>query len=318
MFALTNHVARIIMKETTKGIMNILIAIDSSEGSEAVLSEIAERPWPEGTKARVLSVVGSPVAYSGVPYVEPLVIAETKAARALVKSAVEQLASHGVEAYWAITEGNPRVAIVDYARQEGPDFVFIGSHGHSGLSRFFLGSVAKAVLRHAPCSVGILRPVTGDRLAKGGMKIMLATDGSKYSEAAVRSVAERPWPELTEFKLISVISPPELFIDRLYSMAEMVGPAEEIKQVWAQEALNTAGEILSSAGLTSTGDALNGDAKARIIDEAKRWEADLVVVGAQGRGGIDRFFQGSVSEAVAIHAHCSVEVIRDPAHFPRS
>ena len=298
--------------------MKILIAIDSSEASEAVLSEIAERPWPEGTKARVLSVVGSPVAYSGVPYVGPLVIAETEAARTLVKSAVEQLESHGIEAYWVVTEGNPRAAIVDYARQEEPDFVFIGSHGHSGLSQFFLGSVAKAVLRHAPCSVGILRPFTGDRLAKGGMKIMLATDGSKYSEAAVRSVAERPWPELTEFKLSSVISPPELIIDRLYGMAEMVGPAEEIKQVWAQEALNTAGEILSSAGLTSTGVALTGDAKARIIDEARKWDADLVVVGAQGRGGIDRFFQGSVSDAVAIHASCSVEVIRDPAHFPRS
>jgi nucleotide-binding universal stress UspA family protein len=317
MFALMIGVARIVIKETAKDIMKILIAIDSSASSEAVLSEIVGRQWPEGTMARVLNVVGSVAAYSNAPDIEPLVSAETEAARALVKSAVDQLASRAIEAYWVVTEGNPRPAIVDYARAWGPDFVFIGSHGHSGVSRFFLGSVAKTVLRHVPCSVGILRPFTGDRLAKVGMKILLATDGSKYSEAAVRSVAERPWPKRTKVKLVSVISPPELFIDRAYGMAELVGPAEEIKKEWAQEALSTAGKILTSAGLKSAGVALTGDAKVRIIDEAKKWEADLVVVGAQGRGGIDRIFQGSVSEAVAIHAHCSVEVIRDRAHFPR-
>jgi nucleotide-binding universal stress UspA family protein len=291
--------------------MKILIAIDSSASADAVVSEIARRRWPEGTKARVLSVVGSVAAYSGVSHIEPLADVETEAAKALVKSAVDRLTSRGLEADWVVTKGNPRTAIVDYAREWGPDFIFIGSHGHGGLTRFFLGSVAKAVLRNAPCSVGILRPFTGDRLAKVGMKILLATDGSKYSEAAVRSISERPWPRHTEIKLVSVIDPSEHFIGPLYGVAEVIGPADEIKKEMAQEALSAAGSILNSAGLKSAGVALVGDAKARIIDEAKEWGADLVVVGAQGRGGIDRILQGSVSEAVAIHTHCSVEVIRD-------
>ena len=266
---------------------------------------------------RVLSVVGSVAAYSSVPDIGPLVDAETEVAKALVASAVDRFTSRGLEAYWVVTEGNPRTAIVDYARAWEPDFVYIGSHGHGGVSRFFLGSIAKTVLRHVPYSVGILRPFAGDRLAKVGMKILLATDGSKYSEAAVRSVAERPWPKRTRIKLVSVISPPDLVIDPLYGVAEVIGRADEVKKEWAQEALSTAGKILSSAGLKSAGIALTGDAKARVIDEARKWEADLVVVGAQGRGGIDRIFQGSVSEAVAIHAHCSVEVIRDRAHSYR-
>ena len=291
--------------------MKILIAIDSSASSNAVINEIIARRWPEGTEARVLSVVGSVDAYSVMSHIEPHANAETEAAKALVKSAVDRLTSRGLEAYWVVTRGNPRTAIVDYAREWGPNFVFIGSHGHSGLTRFFLGSVAKTVLRHAPSSVGILRPFTGDRLTKVGMRILVATDGSKYSEAAVRSVAQRPWPKGTKIKLVSVIAPSEFVIDPLYGVAEVTGRADEVKKELAQEALSSAGRILNSAGLKSAGVALTGDAKARIIDEAKEWGADLVVVGAQGRSGIDRFLQGSVSEAVAIHAHCSVEVIHD-------
>ena len=53
--------------------------------------------------------------------------------------------------------------------------------------------------------------------------------------------------------------------------------------------------------------------KEAILDEASRWNADLIVVGSHGRGGIDRFLLGSVSEAVALHATCSVEIIRQKA-----
>lgn len=50
--------------------------------------------------------------------------------------------------------------------------------------------------------------------------------------------------------------------------------------------------------------------KTVILDEAEYWHADLIVVGSHGRRGLDRLLLGSVSEAVATYAHCSVEVIR--------
>jgi nucleotide-binding universal stress UspA family protein len=53
-----------------------------------------------------------------------------------------------------------------------------------------------------------------------------------------------------------------------------------------------------------------GEPRAVILDTAKTWGANLIVLGSHGRRGMDRFLLGSVSEAVAIHAHCSVEVIR--------
>ena len=125
----------------------------------------------------------------------------------------------------------------------------------------------------------------------------------------MHSVARRSWPKLTEIKLVSVVDPAELIIGPLYGLAEQIGRTEEMKKERAQEAINAASRILDSAGLKSTWDVLEGETKTRIIDEAKAWGADLVVVGARGRSGIDHMTPGSVSEAVAMRAHCSVEVI---------
>lgn len=65
---------------------------------------------------------------------------------------------------------------------------------------------------------------------------------------------------------------------------------------------------MQASGLVET-----GDAKARIIDHAAEWQADLIVVGSYGLRGLDRFLMGSVSAAVVRHAGCSVEVVRIPA-----
>ena len=53
-----------------------------------------------------------------------------------------------------------------------------------------------------------------------------------------------------------------------------------------------------------------GEPRSLILDVAKTWGADLIVLGSYGRRGWDRLMMGSVAESVAFHAHCSVEVIR--------
>jgi nucleotide-binding universal stress UspA family protein len=54
----------------------------------------------------------------------------------------------------------------------------------------------------------------------------------------------------------------------------------------------------------------DGRAKDVILDEAETWGADLIVVGSHGYHGLRRFLLGSVSQAVAAHAPCSVEIVR--------
>jgi nucleotide-binding universal stress UspA family protein len=74
-----------------------------------------------------------------------------------------------------------------------------------------------------------------------------------------------------------------------------------------------AAQLLRAKGLNVSTVGEEGDPKTRIIDHAAEWHADLIVLGSHGRKGFDRFLLGSVSEAVARHASCSVEIVRVPA-----
>jgi nucleotide-binding universal stress UspA family protein len=89
--------------------------------------------------------------------------------------------------------------------------------------------------------------------------------------------------------------------------------AERAAEEQAREALNRALETLrASQGetLQTTVELLKGYPKQVILDEAERWNADLIVVGSHGRRGLTRLLLGSVSQAVAAHSGCSVEIVR--------
>ena len=170
--------------------MKILLAIDSSTASQLIVTTAATRPWPSGTVFRVMSVVDMG-RWEGLP---TLVEDAKHEALSLVKRATDELTQSGHEVFSEVQLGLPKKAIPEYAKQWGADLVMVGSHGQSALTRFFLGSVAQAVLRTAPCSVEIVRPTPLPPPVSQGMKILLATDGAECSEKAVYSIANRPWP----------------------------------------------------------------------------------------------------------------------------
>jgi nucleotide-binding universal stress UspA family protein len=143
------------------------------------------------------------------------------------------------------------------------------------------------------------------------MKILIAIDGSDFSQAALESVIARPWPPDTEVKVLNVVEPPSLLMGR-----EMAGPDPEFETVWkalreqAKDLVAKATDNLRGAQLNASTELVEGDPKSQIIDIAERWHADMIVLGSHGRTGLARFLMGSVSQAVVRHAHCSVEIVR--------
>jgi len=146
------------------------------------------------------------------------------------------------------------------------------------------------------------------------MKILLAIDDSKFSEAAIQTVIAQARPQNTEVRILHVLLPPSLLLGR-----EMGGYDPEVEAVWNAEreqakalVTKTVGTLRTS-GFNVTSTLEEGDPKSRIIDVASEWNADLIVLGSHGRKGLDRFLMGSVAEGVARHAKCSVEIVRLPA-----
>jgi nucleotide-binding universal stress UspA family protein len=148
------------------------------------------------------------------------------------------------------------------------------------------------------------------------MRVLVAIDGSKYSDAAVQSVAERGHSPASEVKVLHVIAgglpiSPEVGVWGFGAPA-LFEVTEEQRQA-AKELVTEASDVLHTAGWKVSTSVVEGDPKSLILDLAEQWNADLIVVGSHGRRGLDRFLLGSVSEAVARHARCSVEIVRIPA-----
>lgn len=142
--------------------MRILVAVDGSDPSQDAIDGVVARPWPAGSMAKVISVVR--------PYVPPatefVVGAFTpkdvfqqheRGAREIADGAATRVRTSGLPVEVAIRHGDPRTEIVDEAAEWEADLVVVGSHGHTGLTRLLLGSVAQAVVAHAPCSVEVVR-----------------------------------------------------------------------------------------------------------------------------------------------------------------
>lgn len=144
------------------------------------------------------------------------------------------------------------------------------------------------------------------------MKILLALDGSKCSEEATNLLITQVTVKDTEVRLLHVVEafPESLAKDMGSKESPNFVAARLERRAWAGDLLAQAAEKLKSAGFKVTSCIEEGDPRSIILDTADAWHADLIMVGSHGRKGLERFLIGSVSEAVARYARCSVEIVR--------
>ncbi len=150
------------------------------------------------------------------------------------------------------------------------------------------------------------------------MRILLAIDGSDHSEASVDEIAHWHFPPGSEVRVLSVVAP---YFPRMYAPldgvdvnlhAKMEKDAREVASAAVEKAAAKLRTGDKSSKLNVTTEVLSGSPKGVILEEAEAFGADLIVVGSHGHGALERFLLGSVSQAVALHARCSVEIVRSP------
>jgi nucleotide-binding universal stress UspA family protein len=134
------------------------------------------------------------------------------------------------------------------------------------------------------------------------VKILLAMDHSRFSEAGSQAIAVQLRPQGTEVLVVHVIEPSGF-------LEQDAGLRERTTQ--AQGFLTRAVQVLHSAGFDRvTARVVEAEPRTGILETAAQWRADLIVLGSHGRRGLEKLMLGSVAESVARHATCSVLIIR--------
>jgi len=146
------------------------------------------------------------------------------------------------------------------------------------------------------------------------MKILMATDGSAFSRKAVEKCCEilEKGPA-AEIKIISLVEPPMPLATEPFAISgDYYLALEEDLRSRAKKAVADAETIIRQkiGGEKLAGEVMTGNIKQIIVEEAKKFGADLIVVGSHGKGFFDRLILGSVSDFAAHHAPCSVLVVR--------
>ena len=315
--------------------MKILIAYDASESADTAIEGLVRAGLPSrNVEALVISVAEvwlPPPAHNEVlddtfPLQIPAGLKHARERAAGMIAEAEEVAQRGRKRVeqtlpeWKVTHevknGSPAFELLNHAEQYQPQLIVVGSHGHTALGRFVLGSVSQKVLTEALCSVRIGRPTPG--VGASAQRILVGVDGSPGSTAAVREVGRRSWTPGSEVRVVvaqdlmktfpaSLLIPPvKKFVDE--TNREEHTAAEAI----AADAVKILRASLSD-GVTVSVVIDSGDPKEVLVRLAEKFGADCIFTGATGFSNrVERFILGSVSAAVAARAHCAVEVVREP------
>ena len=259
---------------------------DEGQNAVAVALELARACDSQVVAVQVLHVV--PEFQAVAPDLRATLGKGVQENMAVIKAAADKL---GVALKTVMPEGQtPHAAIVATAEQIRPDLIIMGRCGKTALARILMGNVTARVIGHSPTNVLVV--------PRGGMvgfqRILVASDGSPYSQAAWELALAMA--KQAKSRLIGVAVAPE------------EGDIIESKAI-IRRMLTAA----SLAGVPMKGVNPQGVAPdTGIVQQAIKNEVDLIVVGSYGRTGLKKLLMGSVTERVIGGSPCPILVVKQP------
>jgi nucleotide-binding universal stress UspA family protein len=233
--------------------------------------------------------------------------------------------------HWVITDElgplehapPPRRSVAEllarHATEHDADLIVTTTHGHSGLRRAWLGSVADALTRVASRPVLVIRPVDEDFTAaaaadRGIMHIVIPLDGSASAEQVIAHAQRLGQPFGARYTLVRVVSPLtwQVGVDA-FAATSAVQPPSPMSRHAIAEYMEDVAAPLRAQGLTVATQVLDGAAPAPVIvDFATTHAADLIALSTAGAGGVARLLLGSVADKIVRSGEVPVLVCNMP------
>lgn len=280
----------------------LIVGFDGSDASRAALRWAAGEAELRQASVGIVSSYEMPAVISGFAASAVASVDMGEVAEALRQDATgaasEVFADHPlVEHDVAVVPSSPAVALAQAA--EEADLLVVGNTGAGAVSRFLLGSVARALLGTSPCPVVVVPgepvPVTN--------RIVVGTDGSDNAMRAVEWAAHEAARRGSDLVVAHAWKHRYGFTTQGIDLRD--GREELDAMLLINRAAPAAREVFG--GEVQTEIIEGGDVDA-LLELART--ADLVVVGASGRGRVATALLGSVARSVATHSPCPAVVVR--------
>jgi nucleotide-binding universal stress UspA family protein len=283
----------------------VVVGVDGSASSLAAVEAAAREARLRGAALRVVHAFVWPAMHvpTGPSPLGPQDGGLRQEVDRLVAEAVERArtAAPGIEVGHAVVSGEPLATLETESRTA--DLVVVGSRGMGGFVGLLVGSTAVHLAAHGRCPVLVVReePRTDG-------PVILGVDGSTAAEAATdfafTEAALRGAPLLGLHAWTTWNAP---------LPTPGIGPFAAAPGVLAQDEERLVSEALAGhrgrfPDVAVTTQAVQGPTRETLIEASR--SAQLLVVGARGRGGFGGLLLGSVSQAMLHHAHCPVAVVR--------
>ncbi|HSB89036.1 MAG TPA: universal stress protein [Anaerolineales bacterium] len=267
----------------------ILVATDTSEFSAGALRVGMALVKKCGAKLVIMTMVKTNPEYESIaPGLERQ--AEV-AAREYLDKAIEAARAQGIDVDTLVRRGDrPDVEIVSAAEDLNADLIVMGRRGRRGLARFMVGDAVVKVIGHAHCSVLVVPKAAG----MWQKRILVATDGSRYSDAAATSAA----------KVAKVCGLP-------VTVVSATAPSHsEARVKEAHEAVARLAKFFADDGVSVDTRVPHGRPDEAVVATAREVGADVIVTGTHGRTGLQKLLMGSVVERIIGQAECPILVVK--------
>jgi nucleotide-binding universal stress UspA family protein len=312
---------------------SILVPLDGSARAESAISVAARIARAYGASITLLRIAGTPVEYG--PYLAPpsgyakeAIEADIAGLKEYLEKAAQSADLAGINVETKALFGAVAPTIIAAAEVYHVGLIVMCSHGFTGFKRWMLGSVADKITRHAPVPVLILRegaPLPA-LASHQPVRALAALDGSPLSEAVFEPVAylvaglAHATSQQGELRLLRVVDLP-FTSGKLKSQAYIDSETRGEAVKAAQGYLGSLTARLEEGGLADLNIAVttavesDPDVAEAIIKQAESVEGgpvDLIAMATHGRGGMQHFVMGSVTERVLHHSKLPLLIVRPP------
>ncbi|MDH5769518.1 MAG: universal stress protein, partial [Nitrospirota bacterium] len=279
--------------------MKLLLATDGSKYSETAAKFLTHLTFSPDDEITILHVIGWVPPKGDIErYYAGLKELKQELAPKIIDHAVNILKPVNAKMNTLLAEGEPDKSIIEAAANA--DLVVLGEKGVMSIKSLLIGSVTRSVAIGSPKSVFVIKP---PQERAGKMKILFATDGFDYSDAAGKLLTLLPFPDNSEITILNVIwsalsDIPERFVTVINDrIKENVAKARSIEFAESERIIDKARDYLRKRFKTINVLTKVGDPFTHILNSAETLHADVVAIGCRGIRGVKGML-GSVSRNV--------------------